>query len=97
MGVAGVGVFEDASNRLELHSVPNLHTDGMLVAVLPVQGVMFEADFTLPQPGAEANPFVKTLARYVVENDVQFERYLAVHAANVPQTRADLVATITGE
>jgi len=97
MGVSGVGVFEDASNRLELHSVPNLHTDGMLVAVLPSQGVMFEADFTLPQPGAEANPFVKTLARYVVENDVQFERYLAVHAANVPQTRADLVATIAGE
>jgi hypothetical protein len=69
----------------------------MLVAVLPAQGVMFEADFTLPQPGAVANPFVKTLARYVVENDVQFDRYLAVHAANVAQSRVDLVSTIAGE
>lgn len=97
MGVDGVGIFEDGGNRLELHPVPNLHTDGMLVAVLPAQGVLFQADFTLPQPGAEANPFVKTLAGYVVENDVQFDRYLAVHAANVAQTRDDLVATIAGE
>jgi glyoxylase-like metal-dependent hydrolase (beta-lactamase superfamily II) len=97
MGVEGVGVFEDESNRLELHPVPNLHTDGMLVALLPEQGVLFQADFTLPQADSEANPFVKTLARYITENDVQFERYLAVHAANMPQTRADLVATIAGE
>lgn len=97
MGVDGVGIFEGGGNRLELHPVPNLHTDGLLVAVLPAQGVLFQADFTLPQPGSEANPFVKTLAEYVTENDVQFERYLAVHAANVAQTRADLVATIAGE
>jgi len=93
-GVEGVGVYEDSMNRLELHSVPNGHTDGMLVAVLPEQGVLFQADFTLPAEGAEANPFVRTLAEYVAENDVQFERYLAVHAAQVPQTRADLLAAI---
>jgi len=97
MGVEGVGIFEDGMNRLELHPVPNLHTDGMLVAVLPVQGLMFEADFTLPVGGAEANPFVKTLARYVVENDVQFEDYEAVHAANVEQNRDDLISTIADE
>jgi len=97
MGVEGVGIFEDGMNRLELHPVPNLHTDGMLVAVLPVQGLMFEADFTLPVGGAEANPFVKTLARYVVENDVQFDDYEAVHAANVEQNRDDLISTIADE
>lgn len=97
MGVEGVGIFEDSTNRLELHPVPNLHTDGMLVAVLPIQGLMFEADFTLPVGGAEANPFVKTLARYVVENDVQFDDYEAVHAANVEQNRDDLISTIADE
>ncbi len=66
----------------------------MLVAILPRQGILFQADFTLPQPGAEANPFVVTLAQYVAEADPQFERYLAVHAAQVPQTKADLLATI---
>jgi hypothetical protein len=34
-GVSGVTVYQDAVNTLVLHSVPQLHTDGMLVAVLP--------------------------------------------------------------
>lgn len=97
MGVSGVGVLEDETNRIELHWIPNLHTDGMLVALLPAQQVLFQADFTLPQPGVEANPFVKTLARYITDNNVQFERYLAVHAAQDEQSRDDLLAAIAGE
>jgi glyoxylase-like metal-dependent hydrolase (beta-lactamase superfamily II) len=93
-GVSGVGVYEDSRMRVELHSVPTFHSDGMLVAVVPSAGVLFQADFTLPQPGAQANPFVRALAQYVVDAGVDFERYLAVHAAAAPQTRADLVATI---
>ncbi|HJR70552.1 MAG TPA: MBL fold metallo-hydrolase, partial [Gammaproteobacteria bacterium] len=93
-GADDVTVFEDATMRVELHSVPNGHTDGMLVAVVPSARTLFQADFTLPQPGATANPFVVTLAQYVDSNNVQFERYLAVHAAAAPQTRADLLATI---
>lgn len=96
-GVGGVGVYEDDSMRVELHPVPNFHTDGMLVALVPSAGVLFQSDFTLPQEGAEANPFVKTLARYVAENDLAFERYLAVHAAREPQTREDLLETIDDE
>jgi glyoxylase-like metal-dependent hydrolase (beta-lactamase superfamily II) len=92
--VDGVAVFQDSTNRVELHSVPNGHTDGMLVAILPRQGILFQADFTLPQPGQAPNPFVVTLAQYVAEVDPDFEQYLAVHAAQVPQTKADLLATI---
>ena len=93
-GVEGVGVYEDSTLRVELHSVPTGHSDGTLVAVLPEQEVLFQADFTLPQEGAQANPFVVTLAEYVAENDVDFEHYLAVHAAAEPQTKADLLAAI---
>lgn len=89
-----VMVLEDASMRLEMHHIPNDHSDGMLVAYLPEQGILFQADFTLPQPGAEPNPFVVNLAEYVDQNNLQFEQYLAVHAAQMPQTRADLMATI---
>lgn len=93
-GVDGVTVFEDATMRVELHSVPNGHSDGTLVAVVPSARTLFQADFTLPAPGAMANPFVVTLAEYVDSANVQFDRYLAVHAAQAPQTRADLLATI---
>jgi glyoxylase-like metal-dependent hydrolase (beta-lactamase superfamily II) len=92
--VDGMVVFQDSANRVELHSVPNGHTDGMLVAILPRQRILFQADFTLPQPGQAPNPFVVTLAQYVAEVDPDFEQYLAVHAAQVPQTKADLLATI---
>ncbi len=86
-------VIENGDRKLELHSVPNLHTDGMLVAVIP--GVlMFEADFTLPVAGAMPNPFVIDLANYVDANNIDFDTYLAVHANAIGQTKADLMATI---
>lgn len=94
MAAESVTVLEDDTRRLELHHIPNLHTDGMLVAYLPNEGILFQADFTLPQPGAEANPFVIDLANYVDQNGLAFEQYLAVHAAQEPQTMADLLATI---
>jgi glyoxylase-like metal-dependent hydrolase (beta-lactamase superfamily II) len=87
-------VLEDASMRLELRHIPNRHSDGMLVAFLPTQRVLFQADFTLPQAGAAANPFVVSLAEYVRDSALDFDRYLAVHAAAVPQTKADLMTTI---
>ncbi|HLF10717.1 MAG TPA: MBL fold metallo-hydrolase, partial [Gammaproteobacteria bacterium] len=93
-GVDGVGVYEDATMRVELHHIPNLHSDGMLVAFLPEQKILFQADFTLPREGANPNPFVVSLAQYVDEAGLDFERYLAVHAAQVPQSKADLMAAI---
>jgi hypothetical protein len=66
----------------------------MLVAFLPAQKILFEADFTLPQPGQAPNPFVVTLAETVDRLGLDFDRYLAVHAAATPQTKAMLMATI---
>ena len=80
--------------RMELHYIPNGHTDGMLVAYLPAQRILFQADFTLPVAGAAPNPFVVNLAEYVDAAGLDFDQYLAVHAAQVPQTKADLLATI---
>lgn len=93
-GVEGVGVYEDDAMQVELHPVPNLHTDGMLVAYLPRQRILFQADFTLPEAGAEPNPFVVALAEYVDETGLDFDRYLAVHAAREPQNKADLMAVL---
>lgn len=94
IGVGDVGVREDSSMRLELHHIPNGHTDGMLVAYLPEQGILFQADFTLPVEGAEPNPFVVELANYIDQSGLDFTAYLAVHAAAAPQTKAELMATI---
>jgi flavorubredoxin len=94
MAAGQVTVLEDATRRLELHRIENLHSEGTLVAYLPNERILFQADFTLPVGGAAANPFVINLAEYVDANGLEFDQYLAVHAAQVPQTMADLMATI---
>jgi glyoxylase-like metal-dependent hydrolase (beta-lactamase superfamily II) len=91
---SGVTVLEDATRRMELHHIPNLHSEGTIVMLLPNEGILMQADFTLPVGGAQANPFVVNLAEYVDANNLQFERYLAVHPSPVVQTRADLMAAI---
>lgn len=90
----GVTVLEDATGRVDLHYIANMHSDGTLVMVIPKANTMLQADFTLPVAGAEANPFVVNLAEYVDENNVQFEHYVPVHASPLVQTRADLMAAI---
>ncbi len=89
-----VTVLEDAMTRLELHHITNDHSDGMLVAYLPAQKILTQADFTLPQPGAMPNPFVVNLAEYVDAQGLDFEQYWGIHTAQMPQTKADLMATI---
>jgi glyoxylase-like metal-dependent hydrolase (beta-lactamase superfamily II) len=94
-GVSDRRVLSDDTNTIELIHIENLgHTNGMLVGLLPEHGVLFQADFTLPQPGAEPNPFVITLARQVVDQNIEFEGYYGVHAAQTAQTRDDLVAVL---
>jgi glyoxylase-like metal-dependent hydrolase (beta-lactamase superfamily II) len=87
-------VLEDATRRFELHRIANDHSDGTLVGYLPKERVLIEADFTLPVNGAKANPFVINLANYVDSHGLDFDQYLAVHMAQVPQTKKDLMATI---
>lgn len=89
-----IHVMEDATRRLELHLIPNDHTDGNMVGYLPKEKVLIEADFTLPVNGAKANPFVLNLANYVDSHKLNFDRYLAIHMAPVKQTKKDLMATI---
>ena len=87
-------VLENADHRIELHYIANEHSDGTIVGFLPKERVLIQADFTLPVNGAEANPFVVNLANYVDTHALDFDQYLAVHAAAVPQTKAMLMAAI---
>ena len=54
--VEGIGdrrVLRGGSNVIELHYVRGLeHSDGMLLAYLPNQKILFSADFNFPAPNA---------------------------------------------
>jgi glyoxylase-like metal-dependent hydrolase (beta-lactamase superfamily II) len=95
-GFAEKRIFKDETRTLELHHITdadpeNVHSDGILVAFLPKEKILFQADFTLPAAGQTANPFTQSLGRSVARLKLDFDSYISVHNTNVQQTRADLI------
>lgn len=98
-GTGPVRVFTDGRQRLELYhiqdtDIENVHSDGILVALVPRARLLFQADFTLPAAGQQANPFTKSLAQHVDRLGLDFDAYVSVHNSPARQTRADLLRTI---
>ena len=101
--VDGIGekkVFKDKAHTLELYHIidtdlEKVHSDGIIVAFLPKEKILFQADFTLPQGGAKPNPFVQSLGENLGKLKLDFDTYLSVHNTPLQQTRKDLM-TATG-
>jgi glyoxylase-like metal-dependent hydrolase (beta-lactamase superfamily II) len=94
-GVEKKLVIQDASHSIELHHVEKLeHSDGMLIAYLPKEKILFTADFTIPAPGQPVGPSIPILIENVQRLGLDFDRYITVHAPNPdrPLTRTDLMA-----
>jgi glyoxylase-like metal-dependent hydrolase (beta-lactamase superfamily II) len=91
--VAEKMVLKDSMRTVEFHHITNGHTDGMLIAYLPQEKVLFQGDFTLPAAGQQANPFVMALAENLDKLKLDFDRYIPVHAPNpdVPWRRTDVM------
>ena len=90
-------VFKDGTGNVEFHQVQDLaHSDGMLVAYLPAQKILFQADLALPQAGQPANASIVTLADNLERLKLDFDSYVAVHAPNPDriQTRAELMTAV---
>jgi glyoxylase-like metal-dependent hydrolase (beta-lactamase superfamily II) len=98
--VEGVGdkrVLTDNTRTIELHHVKDLeHSDGMLIAFLPKEQVLFTGDFNIPAPGTAVSPAIKTLVDNVERLKLDFHRHVLVHAPNPdrPITKADLLALL---
>ena len=100
--VEGVGekrIFKDDTRTLELYHIIDadpemVHSDGMLVAFLPKEKILFQADFTLPATGQTANPFVQSLGKNLARLKLDFDAYVSVHNNPTQQTRADLMKAV---
>jgi len=98
-GFAEKKVFKDDSRTLELHhiidaDVEMVHSDGILVAFLPKEKILFQADFTLPAAGQTPNPFVQSLGKNLARLKLDFDSYISVHNNPAQQTRADLMKAV---
>jgi len=103
--VDGVGdrrVLRGGSNVIELHHVKGLeHNDGMLIAYLPNQKILFSADFNFPAPNAApgpVNPSFIVLQQNIDRLKLDYDAFITVHAPNPdrPLTKADVQALTRG-
>jgi glyoxylase-like metal-dependent hydrolase (beta-lactamase superfamily II) len=84
-------VYSDGTRRVEMyHIYPAPHSNGLLVAYFPKERVLFQGDFSLPAAGQPANDHVKALVPALEKLNLDFERYINVHAPATPQTKAEL-------
>jgi glyoxylase-like metal-dependent hydrolase (beta-lactamase superfamily II) len=84
-------VYSDGTRTVEFYHVPGApHSNGLLIAYIPKEKVLFQGDFSLPtKPGEPANDHVKALAPVLKKLNLPFERYINVHASAAPQTSKD--------
>ena len=84
-------VYSDGTRTVEMYHVsPVPHSNGLMIAYLPKEKVVFQGDFSLPAAGQPANDHVKALVPILEKLNLDFDRYINVHASATPQTKADL-------
>ena len=92
-------IIKDETHSIELYHIidkdpERVHSNGMIVALLPRERILFQADFSLPQAGQTANPFTTSLAETVDRLRLSFDAYIPVHNSPAPRTRSDLMKVI---
>ena len=90
--VGDMKAYTDGNRTVEMYHIwPTPHSNGLLVAYIPREGVLFQGDFSLPQPGQPGNDHVQALVPALEKlGIVDFDRYINVHASAEPQTKAEL-------
>src|SRR5262245_33550031 len=89
-------VYSDGTRTVEFYHVyPAPHSNGLLIAYIPKEKVLFQGDFTVTT-GQPANDHVKALAPVVKKLNLPFERYINVHASAMPQTSKDFWGVVGG-
>jgi glyoxylase-like metal-dependent hydrolase (beta-lactamase superfamily II) len=88
--VAEKKVYSDGTRTVEMYHVyPVPHSNGLLIAYIPKEKVLFQGDFTVI-PGQPANDHVKALVPILEKLNLDFDRYINVHTSAAPQTKADV-------
>jgi glyoxylase-like metal-dependent hydrolase (beta-lactamase superfamily II) len=84
-------VYSDGTRTVEMYHVsPVPHSNGLMIALIPKEKILFQGDFSLPAAGQPANDHVKALVPILEKLNLSFDRYINVHTSATPQTKADL-------
>jgi glyoxylase-like metal-dependent hydrolase (beta-lactamase superfamily II) len=88
-------VYSDGTRTVEMYHVsPVPHSNGLMVAYIPKEKILFQGDFSLPADGQPANDHVFALAPVLDRLKLDYDRYINVHASATPQTKADVLKAV---
>jgi glyoxylase-like metal-dependent hydrolase (beta-lactamase superfamily II) len=81
---------------VELHHVPNDHSDGMLVVYLPAEKVLWSADVTVVNPNPTQLAMLRSVVATVNRLNLDYDSFIPAHPPNPdrPLTRADVNAAV---
>src|SRR5580704_7538324 len=89
--VAEKKVYSDGTRTVEMyHIFPAPHSNGLIIAYIPKEKVIFQGDFSV-NPGEPANDHVKALYAALGKLNLDYDRYINVHASAAPQSKADVM------
>jgi len=96
IGVEEMLELGDGSRSVELYHLLKVdHSDGMIVAYLPKQRLLFAGDIEVPAPGEAPGQAILAFFQNVDRLKLDFDRYLtATPAPGQPVTRAELVKRV---
>ncbi len=85
-------VYSDGNRTVAMYHIwPTPHSNGLLVAHIPRERIIFQGDFSLPPPGQPGNDHVRALVPALEKLGLSdFDRYINTHRSAEPQTRDDL-------
>jgi glyoxylase-like metal-dependent hydrolase (beta-lactamase superfamily II) len=84
-------VYSDGNRVVEFHHIyPTPHSNGLTIAFIPKEKILFQADYTLPAAGQQPNDHIRALQPIVEKLNLDFEVYMPVHRGAAPLTKADL-------
>jgi len=83
---------------VELHRIPNEHSDGMLGVYLPAEKVFWSADITGVNPNPGQLPVLKAAVDVINKLKLDFNTWIQAHPLNPdkPLTRAEVIAAAGG-
>ena len=79
---------------VEIHHVPNEHSDGMVVAFLPAEKVLYTADITIVNPTPVQLGTLKSAVGVLNKLKLDYESWIPAHppTPDKPLTKADVMA-----
>jgi glyoxylase-like metal-dependent hydrolase (beta-lactamase superfamily II) len=98
-GVGARDVRKGTNGKIvELHHIPNEHSDGMLVVYLPVEKTLWTADISIVNSTPVQLGVVKSAVAALNRLKLDYNSWIPAHPPNPdkPLTKADVMAAVGG-